>query len=229
MELWIISATHEEIDYLKVELGAILDITLGPCTIYKTHTSNLCLAVTGIGLCSCSTSLGIICSLFNPSQVIMVGICGSYPQSGINIGDLVVPREQILSEAGVCIGTGVGDASVLGLEGFDQALDFDFKLSSELFDLATKVSKTSSGKMLTVMGVSAHSEHVEARQNKFSPVAEDMEGFALAFAGRAFGLPVAQIRGVSNVAGDRNKANWNMELAAKNVQLVILEYINRKF
>ena len=41
--------------------------------------------------------------------------------------------------------------------------------------------------------------------------AEEMEGFAVALACRLFRIPCTIVRGISNTAGDRDKASWQME------------------
>ena len=79
------------------------------------------------------------------------------------------------------------------------------------------------------MGVSGNAAQVEARHKSFSPLAEDMEGFALAHVGKAFKLPVAQVRGISNKAGNRNRATWDLDLSSRNAQLTVLEYICERF
>ncbi|NBP89418.1 MAG: futalosine hydrolase, partial [Planctomycetia bacterium] len=47
--------------------------------------------------------------------------------------------------------------------------------------------------------------------------AEDMEGFAVALACRLAGVPCQIIRGISNRAGDRDKAHWQIEPALRAV------------
>lgn len=40
--------------------------------------------------------------------------------------------------------------------------------------------------------------------------AEDMEGFAVAVACRVIGVPLSIVRGISNIAGERNHATWQI-------------------
>ena len=48
-------------------------------------------------------------------------------------------------------------------------------------------------------------------------VAEEMEGYAVALAAHEFGVPVTIVRGISNVAGDRNVAGWALPEALQAV------------
>ncbi len=229
MGIWIVSATHEELDLIKSRLDAYRTSDQGPCTVYKTQSSGIFLAVTGIGLISTAASLGMIISSYSPVSIIMVGTCGVYPGFDLKPGDLIVPQEQAISEAGICVDSGIGDTSMLGLKSYEQALPFDSNLVEGLFEPALRICQTVTGKMLSVMGVSKNHAQVKLRGERFKPVAEDMEGFSLAFAGKAFQIPVAQVRAVSNRAGDRDKSNWNLSLASANAQLAVLEYLKDAF
>jgi futalosine hydrolase len=68
--------------------------------------------------------------------------------------------------------------------------------------------------LLTVCAAAASAEDVRLRKQTFpAAVAEDMEGFAVAFACRLRGVPVGIIRGISNTAGDRDPSRWQVAAA----------------
>jgi futalosine hydrolase len=48
-----------------------------------------------------------------------------------------------------------------------------------------------------------------------------MEGFAVALAARAFGVRLSVVRGISNVAGDRDQSRWRMREALTAARSVI--------
>ena len=59
-------------------------------------------------------------------------------------------------------------------------------------------------------------------------LAEDMEGFAVAFSCRLAGLPLAVIRGISNVVGDRDHRRWQVDSAlAAAADLAVRDVISR--
>ena len=65
--------------------------------------------------------------------------------------------------------------------------------------------------LLTACAAAACAEDVRTRKQTFpAAVAEDMEGFAVAFACRLRGVPIDIVRGISNTAGDRNTAHWKV-------------------
>ena len=68
--------------------------------------------------------------------------------------------------------------------------------------------------LLTVTAAAAGPEDVRFRKAMLTEAsAEEMEGFAVALACRLYRIPCTIIRGISNTAGDRDKAHWQIEAA----------------
>jgi futalosine hydrolase len=65
------------------------------------------------------------------------------------------------------------------------------------------------GGLLSVAAASG-SRNEAARRARAHPeaLAEEMEAFAVALAARLAGIPLTVIRGISNVAGDRDVTGW---------------------
>ena len=59
------------------------------------------------------------------------------------------------------------------------------------------------GVCLTVAGVTACADRVEDLRAAYAPLAESMEGFAVAYACARMGIPCVGIRSVSNKVGPR--------------------------
>ena len=67
------------------------------------------------------------------------------------------------------------------------------------------------GLLLTVCAAAASASEVADRVRLFpTAVAEDMEGFGVAGACRMAGVPCGIVRGISNRAGDRDVAGWQI-------------------
>ena len=52
-----------------------------------------------------------------------------------------------------------------------------------------------------------------------------MEGAAIAQLCALYNVPFLEIRGISNIAGIRDKRKWNLKLASQNSQTAALEAI----
>ena len=82
------------------------------------------------------------------------------------------------------------------------------------------------GLLLTVCAAAASAEDVRLRRQTFpAAAAEDMEGFAVAFACRLRGVPVGIIRGISNSAGDRDTSRWLVAAAVEAAGRLALQVL----
>lgn len=154
-------------------------------------------------------------SEFKPDNVILAGIAGTYTV------ELPVGTAATFSQVG-CYGIGAGSgssfrsASHLGWQQWHDAADGigigDVIDLPEVLDGSSVLRKF--GMLLTVCSASGDPVDVMNRQSCFPlAAAEDMEAFAVAMACRAAGVPMSVIRGISNIAGDRDKRNWNIRAA----------------
>ncbi len=231
MALLIVAAVENELRLLKTQLDARPSGHAAghPYDVAKAGSTSVCLSEIGVGLTSAALALGALIATISPSEIIMVGSAGSLPGSGLQAGQLAVASSEVLSEFGVCSETGVGSVEALGITGVSQELSLDQELARHLEEAARENVSVGVGRFLTVVGVSADLRLAEARANRFAALVENMEGFALALAGDRFRIKVGEIRGVSNLAGIRDKTTWDLDLANQQAQAAVLTYLRRRF
>jgi futalosine hydrolase len=82
------------------------------------------------------------------------------------------------------------------------------------------------GPILTVGMSSGDAETAQKRFLRYRALAENMEGSAVAQTGFLFRVPVLECRGISNMAGDRNKDHWEMEKAIAHCHGVVLHWLS---
>ena len=162
-------------------------------------------------------------------QVWLVGIAGA--------GGLLIGQAQEFKRV-ACYGVGVGDSSdfmttdQLGWKVWEGPLakgespvgasDTGLVLGDTI-DLAGKTSEGSDRCLLTVCAAAAHSHDVQHRRQHFPmATAEDMEAYGVAVACAMAGVRLRVVRGISNLAGDRDKTLWQvaeaMEAATEQLQ-----------
>ncbi len=231
MALLIVAAVENELRLLKTQLDARPSgQAVGhPYDIAHAGRTSVCLSEIGVGLTSAALALGALVATISPSEVIMVGSAGSLPGSGLQTGHLAVASSEMLSEFGVCSEMGVGSVEALGLTGVSQEMSLDQELAGHLTEAALENASVGVGRFLTVVGVSADIRLAETRANRFAALVENMEGFALALAGERFRIKVGEVRGVSNLAGIRDKTTWDLDLANQQAQAAVLTYLRRRF
>ncbi len=149
-----------------------------------------------------------------PDRVLLVGIAG-------RIGDrLDIGQARRFAEVacyGIGAGTGAGfePAGTLGWPQWPgDPAGADGIGDVILLAPATGPADPPAGLLLTACAASATAADVALRRAAFTAaVAEDMEGYGVALACRLAGIPLEIVRGISNTAGDRDKARWQIEPA----------------
>lgn len=149
-------------------------------------------------------------ALYKPRAVVLVGIAGALgPQ--LPIGTATTFSRIACYGIGAGSGLSFETASELG---WPQWTDPEFGQSfGDVIEPAIESDpEDPAGSMLlTVCAASGCTEDVAHRLRKFPhAVAEDMEAFSVALACRMARVPLTVIRGISNMAGNRDKANWNV-------------------
>jgi futalosine hydrolase len=231
MTVLIVAAVENELGLVKNQLDARPSgHAVGhPYDVARGGRTSIYLSQIGVGLTSAALALGTLIATIFPSEIIMVGSGGSLPGAGLQTGQLAVASSEVLSEFGVCSETGVGSVEALGMTGMSQEISLDREMAGHLAEAALEYASVGTGRFLTVVGVSADLQLAETRANRFAALVENMEGYALALAGDRFRIKVGEVRGVSNLAGIRDKKTWDLDLANQRAQAAVLTYLRRRF
>lgn len=182
----------------------------------------------GFGPVAAAARTAALISAHAPARVVLAGIAGRYDDR-LEIGAAYrFPRV-------ACFGVGVGagesfvPAGTLGWQQWPGDPPTPAAAIGDVLDCGwpPAVPVTNGGLLLTACAAAANPRDVALR-TKLMPeaAAEDMEGFAVAVACRLAGVPLAIVRGISNTAGDRNHAHWQIPqalAAAANLTRRILE------
>jgi len=143
------------------------------------------------------------------SRILVLGLAGAYPASGLGLGELVLASEEIQADLGTERGLEPLGFPALSVRGrryynrFPAEAGFTAELAQKLglkplpFLTADKVSETIT--------------EAEARARRWRAAAENMEGAAVAQVALWRGLPWAELRAISNLAGVRERARWRVE------------------
>jgi futalosine hydrolase len=74
-------------------------------------------------------------------------------------------------------------------------------------------------------GTDAAARAIEARTGG---VVESMEGAAIAHVAHLHGVPVGEVRGISNIVTDRDTSTWRLKEAARAAQEAVVSWIARR-
>jgi futalosine hydrolase len=81
------------------------------------------------------------------------------------------------------------------------------------------------GPFVTVSTITATDDRARALYARYNPVVEQMEGAAAAHISLLYGIPFVEIRGVSNMAGKRERQAWDMPRACRNCCEALVSFI----
>lgn len=216
MKILIVSATKFEVAPLLEKMGSSSSINehLIAC---KYKNLEIDFLITGVGMVATAYHSG---KTINDSYdaAFNLGICGSF-NSNLEIGSVVNVYEDCFSELGAEDGDSFLSLEELNLQGVD-------KFKNESGALNIELEKLPKVNGITVNTAHGNEKSIEKIISKFHPIVESMEGAAFMFACENERIPYAQIRAVSNLVERRNKNNWNIPLAIKNLNDTFLKTLD---
>lgn len=138
--------------------------------------------------------------------VVSVGIGGAFPQAA-RLGDLLVAERIVAADLGAETAEGFLSVEELGFgtTAFAAAALDDLKLAAGIERGVVR------GDVLTVNTATGSAERAQWLRTRYpDAVGEAMEGYGVAAAAARFGLPVAEVRAVSNLIGPRDRSAWRI-------------------
>lgn len=187
----------------------------------------------GVGKVNAAHSATLLLENYNIDLMILFGIAGAYSAKGAKQGDVAVAATENYGEEGVSTKDGWKNMQVISpLLKNEQEYFNTFPMDSKLSQLAVKVStdlgfNVTSGNFITVSQCSGTRESGELLKKRFDGVCENMEGAAVAHICALYGIPMVEIRGISNIIEDRDLRTWSIPLAVSHVNKVVSELVKR--
>jgi futalosine hydrolase len=188
--------------------------------------------ISGMGKTNAAHAVTVLIEKFSPSCVVNFGIGGAYPSSGLGVGDIAVAEKEVYADEGVLLKDGLHSFEITGMpllkvrgRKYFNEFPADKRLSKMALKAAGSIAHCKSGVFLTVSACTGTRKRAGKLAAKFSPLCENMEGAAVAHICSLYGIPFAEIRGISNIVEDRDKGKWDIKLAAENCQKAVLEFL----
>ncbi len=223
MKILIVSATHFEIKKL-MERNDLVEVIPNHLYRFSMVPLQVDLLNTGMGMLQTAFYLGKTMQERSYDFALNAGICGAYHPE-IPLGSVLHITEEGLPEPGVEEEGAFRSIFELGLMHSD-AFPFEGgKLTNtlvsewEAINRLPKVTGNSVNTMQTDPG------KIKRLTTLFPADVETMEGAAFLFGCLVEKIPCAQIRAVSNYVGERDKTKWEVRLALKNLDTVLMEVL----
>ncbi len=207
-----VAATSSEADVLN-KIRGMVAVPGG----YRFGNLEISLLVTGPG--SISTSWAMIKWISvndRPDLAINAGIAGSYKDQYC-IGDVVMPVTECFADSGIEDGEKFRTLFEAGLAGADE---FPFSQGFLMADPVYTVQMKSLLRPVRAITVSTATGSEATRLKlfrKFNPDIETMEGATFFYICARENIPFLALRAISNRVEPRNRSNWDIALALKNL------------
>jgi len=178
------------------------------------------MVVLGVGKTAAAVSLTRHLERGLPDAVVVFGVCGAYPEreGALEVGDTVLVGEDVFADEGVQT-----EATFLGLGQLGLGDEGPFMAAPEL---VARLNVIAEGipvvRGATVSTCSGTNELSRVRAERSGARVETMEGAAVGWVCRTFGVPWVQLRSVSNRTGDRAKAGWDLHRALRELHRHVL-------
>lgn len=179
------------------------------------QTENFDVVITGVGMTATAFAIGRHLNQ-GYDLVVNVGIAGAFNRS-IALGDLVNIKQDCFAE--------------LGAENNDEFItinDLGFGKNT-FFATAPHFLELKSANAITVNKVHGQSHSILNTIKNFNPDVESMEGAAVFYACNRLDIPCMQVRSISNYVEPRNRENWKIGLAIKNLNEWLIAFAKSNF
>jgi len=228
MKILLVAATYGEIASLLQYLGLVEELTQDHSQFQYRHF-DIEVLITGAGMVHTTFHLSRLLFQKTYDLAINVGIAGSFDKK-LDIGEIVRVQSQVFGD----LGAEDKDSfiPIAEMVFFDEN-QFPYQggklLSGEekamgksivLFPILKKKAVVSS---ITVNRVLGKKSSIDEAKKIFNPDIESMEGGAFFYACLMSKQDFVELRAISNYVEVRNKANWNIPLAVKNLNQLLIE------
>lgn len=214
-KILIVSAT-------KMEAEELLNLQINKLSEQlfqlKYKTLKLDLLITGVGITAMTYHLGKQLQNNTYDFIISIGISGAY-STQIELGEVVNIETERFADLGILNGDNFTDL-------------FDMKLNKkDVFPFENKILRNytllNNYSILALKSYQGNTVQtirpniIKSIQNNTD--VESMEGAAFFYVCLQERIPFVQIRGISNYVGEQDKQLWEISLAVKNLNNVILD------
>ncbi len=193
----------------------MLDLLVCAATEIESHLlkSHAPILLTGIGAVNAAYTLTRFLERNEVRRIVVCGIGGAYLGSGLSIGDVCCAATETYGDLGVETPEGFLNMEALG---FPVVTTFPL----QFYPHARREKFVT---VNTCSGTDALARAMEKRTAGGS--VENMEGAAMAHVAGLAGIPIGEVRGISNMTGNRDRAAWRVREASTAAQEALIKWI----
>jgi futalosine hydrolase len=235
--LALLSSMPFESDHILSCMKNVRKTKIASAVVHKGKFSgqDIILAATGIGKVNAAILSTAVMEHFPVQKIILFGVGGAYPGAELNVGDVAAASKEIYGDEGVIDSEGWHSLRKIGIPLVESGRKKFFNeypvsplplpsLTAGGIGGGSEISfKIKAGNFVTVSSSTGTMKRAKELEKRFNAICENMEGAAVAHLCTLYKIPLIEIRGISNIVGVRDRRKWNLKLASRNCQLIVLE------
>ena len=177
---------------------------------------------TGVGAVNAAHAVTLFLAKTGAREIVACGIGGAYPASWLRVGDVVCAESGMLRRPGRYEPVGVSGHESAGFSGRRRRPSrYSTSCRCSCFPFAPCAVRHG----IVCTGTDDQARTIEARTGG---AVESMEGAAVAHVAHLHGVPVGEVRGISNIVTDRDTRAWRIKEAAPAAQEAVVSWIARR-
>jgi futalosine hydrolase len=223
MNLLIVSATYMEIAPLVAKLKFVAE-NEQRMKSYTSGKNEIDVLITGVGMVATAawTTKALCAKKYDAA--LNFGVCGSFDKN-LEAGKVVHVLTDRFADMGAEDDEKFLSLSDLNLLGENEFPYMWGQLPNQAVPNNERILNLTGVNAITVNTVHGNANSIAKTVQRWNPHVESMEGAAFFYCCMIEKIPCAQVRAVSNFIEKRNRDNWNMALAIKNLNEKATEII----
>ena len=179
----------------------------------------------GFGPAAAAAHAATLIARLQPRRVVLLGIAGTYHPQKLPVGEAAVFSRVSIDGIGAGEGNEFLSASELGFPHWGASPSQPTPADDQIV-LDVPDGEPDGERLLTVCSASAGVEAAQRRAALFDDAtAEDMEAYGVALACRLAEVSLTVVRGISNLAGNRDIAHWHIDAALESAWHVCRRFL----
>jgi futalosine hydrolase len=184
-----------------------------------TERQSLAMIRTGVGPVNAAHAVTLFLAREKVGGIVVCGVGGAYPGCGLGVGDVACAETECYGDLGATSPGGFLDMEALELPVVESPIRLYNVIPMQLFPVARQAG------FVTVTAVTGTDEGASVIQGRTGGAVENMEGAAVAHVAHLHSIPVGELRGVSNMVGNRDTRAWRIKDAAIAAQETLCSWI----
>ncbi|TYT75427.1 futalosine hydrolase [Desulfobotulus mexicanus] len=175
--------------------------------------------VSGPGVFNTAAKLGIILAALKPEWILQTGCGGMYPESCLSMGDIVIAASERDLHTGLESKSLIPSPLPFPLMENSPHIPGFYNTDTSLLHAALDIIEKKEGRIppygpfITVSTVTTSEKTANSIARSTGGLVENMEGAAAFHTAAIYGIPILEIRGISNPVGSRKSEDWDLETA----------------